>query len=108
VADAYASGDAVAVLSLVNPDANLTQPEIISLGDEVKRWWFMRPGEPLSITSTRLLPPAQPGEGERAAIELRTSDDAGLRVIVARTGTAWRARDVLVIAPTASRDGGSR
>jgi hypothetical protein len=108
VADAYASGDAQAVVSLMNRDGRLSQLELDSMAGEVKRWWFLQPGEPLSIAATRWLPPVEPGEGERVAVELRTSDDAGLRVVVRQDGLFWRVQDVLTIAPTASRNGAGR
>ncbi len=106
--EAYASGDVLAVLNVVNRDGQVTQAELAAMAADVERWWLERPGEPLAITDTRALPPLQPGEGERAAVELRAPDDAGLRVILQRDGLFWRVEHVLSIAPAASRGGGNR
>jgi len=107
VGEAFAAGDAPTVLTFINHDGRLSQAEQASMTEDVKRWWFLRPGEPLSITATRVLPPIEAGGSERAAVELRALDDAGLRVILQREGLFWRVEHLLVIAPTASRSGGS-
>ena len=106
VAEAYATGDVLAALNFMQREPPRSQSELASIAGDVERWWLARGGEPLTITGTRSLPPLAPGDSDRAAVELRAPDDAGLRVILQRDGLFWRVQDVLVIAPTGARSGG--
>lgn len=101
VGAAYAAGDFLTVLNLASSGGQLTPPELAATAQDVQRWGRDRAGLPLAVTAAQPLPADGEGTSERAAIELRSTDSVGLRVVVRRDGETWKVERLAPIAAPA-------